>query len=88
MYIDLDLAKKHLNIEKSFTEDDEYILGLIDVAENAVAAHANENLDKLAEAPEPDISEKLRLTAYATLPRPKKNSRSRFIAILNPTLFL
>ena len=50
MYIDLDLAKKHLNLESSFTEDDEYILGLIDVAEKAVAAHANENLDELAEA--------------------------------------
>lgn len=49
MYIDLDLAKKHLNLESSFTEDDEYILGLIDVAENAVATHANENLETLAE---------------------------------------
>ena len=48
MYIDLDLAKKHLNIESSFTEDDEYILGLIDVAENAVAAHANESLTEMA----------------------------------------
>lgn len=49
MYIDLDLAKKHLNLESSFTEDDEYILGLIDVAEHAVAAHANEKLENLAE---------------------------------------
>ena len=26
MYIPLELAKKHLNIESSYTEDDEYIL--------------------------------------------------------------
>lgn len=50
MYIDLDLAKKHLNLEPSFTEDDEYILGLIDVAESAVAVHANENFEELAES--------------------------------------
>jgi len=49
MYIDLDYAKKHLNIEPDFTEDDEYILGLIDVAEQAVRVHVNEDFDKLAE---------------------------------------
>lgn len=49
MYIDLDYAKKHLNIEPDFTEDDEYILGLIDVAEQAVRVHVNEDFDTLAE---------------------------------------
>ena len=49
MYIDLDYAKKHLNIEPDFTEDDEYILGLIDMAEHAVRVHVNEDFDKLAE---------------------------------------
>ena len=49
MYISLDQAKKHLNIEPSFTEDDEYILGLIEAAEQAVKVHVNEDLDVLAE---------------------------------------
>lgn len=46
----LDLAKKHLNIEDSFTEDDEYILGLIGVAEQAVRVHVNEDFEVLAES--------------------------------------
>ena len=49
MYIELDYAKKHLNIEPDFTEDDEYILGLIDTAEQAVRVHVNEDFDTLAE---------------------------------------
>ena len=49
MYIELDYAKKHLNIEQDFTEDDEYILGLIDMAEQDVRVHVNEDFDKLAE---------------------------------------
>ena len=49
MYISLDYAKKHLNIEDSFTEDDEYILGLIAAAEQAVRVHENEDFDTLAE---------------------------------------
>lgn len=49
MYIELDIAKKHLNIEPDFTEDDEYILGLIDMAEQAVRVHVNEDFEKLAE---------------------------------------
>lgn len=49
MYISLDLAKKHLNIEDTFTEDDEYILGLISVSENAVEMHCNRDLETVAE---------------------------------------
>ena len=49
MYIELDYAKKHLNLEPDFTEDDEYILGLIDMAEQAVRVHVNEDFDTLAE---------------------------------------
>ena len=49
MYIPLELAKKHLNIESSYTEDDEYILAIIDAAEQAVRVHVNEDLDTLAE---------------------------------------
>lgn len=48
MYISLDLAKKHLNLESGFTEDDEYILGLIEAAEQAVEVHVNEPLEKIA----------------------------------------
>lgn len=49
MYIPLELAKKHLNIESDFTDDDGYIMGLIDVAIQAVRVHCNEDLDVLAE---------------------------------------
>lgn len=38
MYITLDEAKKHLNVESDFTEDDTYITSLIEVAEDKVAA--------------------------------------------------
>ena len=40
-HIDLQLAKRHLNVEESFTEDDEYIKGLIEAAE-AVVEKENE----------------------------------------------
>lgn len=36
LYISLDQAKKHLNIEEEFCEDDLYIESLIQVAQNAV----------------------------------------------------
>lgn len=49
MYLDLDLVKKHLNLESSYTEDDQYILALIDVAEQAVKVHVNEDLETIAE---------------------------------------
>lgn len=48
MYIPLDLAKHHLNIEDSYHEDDEYILMLCDVAEKAVRKHVNEDLEEIA----------------------------------------
>ena len=49
MYIQLDLAKKHLNIEDDFREDDEYIINLIEVAEAAVRVHINEDFADIAE---------------------------------------
>lgn len=36
MYITLELAKKHLNIDSSFKDDDDYIVQLIQVAEDAI----------------------------------------------------
>lgn len=49
MYIPLELAKKHLNIEDDFLEDDEYIVGLISMAEASVRVHINEDFAILAE---------------------------------------
>ena len=37
MFTTLEKAKKHLNIDDSFTGDDAYISYLIDVAEDAVS---------------------------------------------------
>lgn len=47
--ITLEMAKKHLNIEPDFTEDDEYIMHLVDVAEKAVRVHTNDDFDTIAE---------------------------------------
>lgn len=44
MYITLCEAKKHLLIDYSYNQDDEYILALIDVAEDAVAINLNVQL--------------------------------------------
>lgn len=41
MYIALDKAKKHLNIDESFKDDDSYITSLIQVAEDAVEKNSN-----------------------------------------------
>lgn len=46
-YITLEQAKKHLNIESSYTEDDEYITSLIGVAESTIESHINEKLADL-----------------------------------------
>lgn len=44
MYITLDRAKQHLNIESAFTGDDNYISFLIQVAEDTVSRHICTNL--------------------------------------------
>lgn len=50
MYITLDTAKRHLNIEQDYHDDDMYIMGLIDAAEQAVRVHVNDGeLDEIAE---------------------------------------
>ena len=48
MYVPLDLAKRHLNIEADYKEDDEYILNLIEVSESAVRVHINEDFNDIA----------------------------------------
>ena len=47
--IPLELAKKHLNLDDDYTEDDEYILGLVAAAKGAVEMALNASLDRLAE---------------------------------------
>lgn len=49
MFITLDQAKQHLNLLPDFKLDDSYILDLIDVAEQAVRVHVNEDFDTLAD---------------------------------------
>ena len=39
MYISLDKCKKHLNIDPDFKEDDNYIMSLVEVAEEIVQRH-------------------------------------------------
>ena len=41
MYVTLQQAKKHLNIDDSFMDDDNYILQLIQVAEDAVEKNSD-----------------------------------------------
>lgn len=48
MYTTLEKIKKHLNIEQSYTADDEYLLDLYDVAEKTVEAHIDMPLCDLA----------------------------------------
>lgn len=52
MYIALSEAKKHLLIDRDFKEDDEYILALIDTAEEAVSKNLNTQLDSITEGGE------------------------------------
>ena len=47
MFTTLEKAKKHLNIDDSFTGDDAYITDLITVAEDAVSQHLDIALDDL-----------------------------------------
>lgn len=47
MYITLQEAKKHLQIDADFTDDDNYIISLIQVAEDSVAQHLDIALKEL-----------------------------------------
>lgn len=49
MYLTLDDAKKHLNIDADFTDDDAYITALIGVSEDAVAHHIDARLADVAQ---------------------------------------
>lgn len=47
MYLQLYQIKKHLNIDESFHEDDEYLVDLAKVAENAIQKHIDMELSLL-----------------------------------------
>lgn len=59
-YVDLQLAKRHLNVEQEFTDDDEYISGLIEAAEVVVSKDICVELDTLVEEGGKDIPASLR----------------------------
>ncbi len=48
MFLQLDLIKKHLNIDESFEDDDDYLIYLAHVAETTVEKHIDNNLSSLA----------------------------------------
>ena len=47
-YLDLQLVKKHLNVEEDYKEDDMYIQSLVEVAEEKVAKELCITVDELA----------------------------------------
>lgn len=49
MYVTLKEAKRHLQIDEDFKDDDEYIIALIQVAEDAVAKYLDIPLASLLE---------------------------------------
>lgn len=46
-YITLNEAKKHLNVDEDFIDDDNYITALIDMAEVVIANHIHDTLADL-----------------------------------------
>lgn len=49
MFLSLSQIKKHLNIDASFTDDDNYLLSLADVAAQMVEAHIDKPLNELTD---------------------------------------
>lgn len=47
MYVNLQQLKKHLNIDSSFHEDDEYLVDLEQAAELAVERHIDDKLENI-----------------------------------------
>lgn len=46
-YLDLDTIKRHLNLDLSFTQDDEYLEALADTAEQIVEKHLDNDLGSI-----------------------------------------
>lgn len=53
-YIDLDLIKTHLNIDLDYTDEDEYLLTLADVAVRSIANHIDQPVEHFLEDGELD----------------------------------
>ena len=49
MYLPLSTAKKHLNLDETYHDDDNLLLTYIQAAEGVVSHHINRNLEELAE---------------------------------------
>lgn len=49
MWLQLETIKKHLNIDDAFTEDDNYLMALGNVAETSVAKHIDSDFYKIAQ---------------------------------------
>lgn len=49
-YIQLYQVKRQLNIDDDFKDDDEYLVDLINVAEQMVETHVDDKLDEIAKA--------------------------------------
>ena len=49
MFVQLYQIKKHLNIDDYFTDDDEYLVSLEQIAEQVVSKHIDRDLSELAE---------------------------------------
>ena len=61
MYVTVAEAKKHLNIDTSFTDDDTYIGGLISVAENVVQKHIDRELSEFGATLPPPLKQAMLL---------------------------
>ena len=48
MFLQLEIIKKHLNIDNFYKDDDDYLIYLADVAEKTVEKHIDNNLSDLA----------------------------------------
>lgn len=48
MYLTIEEIKKHLNIDDDFTDDDEYLLSLEEVAEGVIEKHIDDSLEDIA----------------------------------------
>lgn len=46
-YLQLDVIKKHLNIDQSFTDDDDYLVSLATAAEDVVSKYIDYPLENL-----------------------------------------
>lgn len=64
MVLDLDNVKKHLNIDLSYTDDDEYITHLCLVAEDAIAKDIDISLEEVAAQNDGTLPEGLKHAMY------------------------